>query len=48
MTTIITPEDFQNFARNFFYDKETKPLVEALENLLINSAEFTKMPALST
>ncbi|EID84220.1 hypothetical protein MSI_23310 [Treponema sp. JC4] len=42
MSTIITPEDFQNLARNFFYDEETKPLVEALENLLINSDDFTK------
>ena len=42
MSTIINPEDFQNLAKNFFYDEDTKPLVEALENLLINSAEFTK------
>ena len=42
MSTIITSEDFQNLAKNFFHDEETKPLVEALENLLINSAEFTK------
>ena len=42
MTSVFTLEDFQNLVRNDFKDKEIKPLIEALENLLIDSDEFTK------
>ena len=42
MSTIVSPEVFQSFAKNLYTDEDTRALLEALEILLINSNDFTK------